>query len=62
MQAAQLRKEIEKINNNLSDGTALSQQECSAKIARRAVLIGQLTALVNQLPPVLVVKIKHHQH
>ena len=48
-QAADLRKEIEKINRILTDGTALTQQQWATKQARQAVLLAQLAGLQSQL-------------
>ena len=44
-----LRKEIQKINTKLSDGSALSQQKRTQLIQKRAALLAQLNAVLAQL-------------
>ena len=48
-QAVKLSKEIEKIMTVLTDSTALSQAQRTAKENKWSILVAQLTALQNQL-------------
>ena len=60
-QAADLRKKIEKLKRELTDGTALTFAHRTAKQNQLATLMQQLAALQTQLPGLGVKKIVHQE-
>ena len=59
LQYKELSKKIEKLTRILTDGTALTQSERTAKENERAALVQQLVSLQNILKLVGITKIIH---